>query len=1031
MAYPSPPPKNLVLKRSTENDGNSIEAKWGNPADALWDSDHKWVGVDATWWFNASRNMTRNVVQNRGSGHATGDVVWVRDKGVHESETMYYDRSKYHPLNNGRYLNSVTADIYAYNADAGALVSGLGNERGLAHAKSTYTFQPPKAPTIEQAMDANTGIITFTVKSDEGKDQYERYDTMVCITRQDSSNRNNSYKSEKTVVGWASTRDASKDYTYDPSDEHEVTIGQWVKVTCKAYTRGLKGNSGTVTSTYYYAQPALATIRSIVASSIDPAGVVTVRLATNATATAPVDTVKLQRLYNTTYGTPQSAGLASGWSDVSGAVDNGACTGFSDTVADAIPDAKKHTWYRLVTVHGGNTRYSAAVEATCLYRVKDAVADDEVKFVQLKAGEDGKSIVAQLGWMQDDSNACEIAWSEFEDSWESNQQPTSFVIPWDDEVTATGYFGSTTVTIRGLEEGKPYYVRARRILQVSGSTTSVGDWCPPEKAGYPLTPSAAPTDVVLSAPPIVERGKGIECTWTYNGTEQTAWQLCHIDADGTRKELAFGAGPGGSCTIPAVSVESTAYGTYELTEDEHVVEGKTYYERSTAYELTSDVAIVEGKTYYTRSGDGTELDPYVYTEVENPDVQYIAGYFEAVDVYTEVAEPSDADIAGYYEYEAQEVPVDQLNLVVSITTGGEWTESEPVAVTIADAPVVGASVSQTLTEQPLSIAITSSVPTAEVTIYVTAEGVFSSAPDGYAEQAEGDVVWADVVSPEWAFSNDVYTATVTAPVLKLFDGAGYRITASGRDTATGLTSDVAEDGFSVDWAHQAVMPSRDTVIETGSNLAVEITPVAPVGAAETDVCDVYRHTCDGDYLVATDVPFGSTIADMYAPFSADGRGLAYRLCTRTADGDVDWTDIPYEIGHGKLRFDWDGRSLEFPYNVAFSSSWDKGFELREHLDGTKAGYWKPGATHKASLSTDVIKLSDPEQRREVADLASYAGGVFVRTPDGAAFMADVSVESYGVSYDSKAVPVSFNATEVALGEEFKIAADQLDFRDDD
>lgn len=46
------------------------------------------------------------------------------------------------------------------------------------------------------------------------------------------------------------------------------------------------------------------------------------------------------------------------------------------------------------------------------------------------------------------------------------------------------------------------------------------------------------------------------------------------------------------------------------------------------YELTTDETIVEGKTYYTRSGEGTEQSPYVYTEVAEPDVSEIATYYE-------------------------------------------------------------------------------------------------------------------------------------------------------------------------------------------------------------------------------------------------------------------------------------------------------------------------------------------------------------------------------------------------------------------
>jgi hypothetical protein len=160
--------------------------------------------------------------------------------------------------------------------------------------------------------------------------------------------------------------------------------------------------------------------------------------------------------------------------------------------------------------------------------------------------------------------------------------------------------------------------------------------------------------------------------------------------------------------------------------------------------------------------------------------------------------------------------------------------------------------------------------------------------------------------------------------------------------------------------------------------------------------------------------------DTFAPFSSGGE-LAYRLCTRTPDGDIDWTDIPYTLKSSGMRIDWDGKHVELPYNVSISDSWEKGFELRQHLDGTQAGYWDAGASRKASLSTDVIKVESAEQRELLAALAKYAGACFVRTADGCAYPADVQVESYGVSYESGAVPVTISATEVALTDEHRIA----------
>ena len=46
------------------------------------------------------------------------------------------------------------------------------------------------------------------------------------------------------------------------------------------------------------------------------------------------------------------------------------------------------------------------------------------------------------------------------------------------------------------------------------------------------------------------------------------------------------------------------------------------------YELTTDEAVVTGKTYYTRTGSGTAESPYVYTVVAEPATASIATYYE-------------------------------------------------------------------------------------------------------------------------------------------------------------------------------------------------------------------------------------------------------------------------------------------------------------------------------------------------------------------------------------------------------------------
>ena len=916
---------NLVLKRGGEQSGlPTVEAAWGMSGKGL-TQDWGYEGYyDEIWTFNASKNMTSNVVQQTGQGPATGDIVWTR-RGDDHTFTAYgcYNRSKYHPLISGRYLKSVTCRVeHASKSN---------------YTQGTYTFKAPASPTFDDVdYDSSTHDVTFTVNAADDSEQNERYDTMVRVLRQDSSNRNNTYKTEKAVINWAASTGSEIEKVYRLAEAGTLPVGQWVKLTCQAYSRGLAGDSATVSQTYVFSQPAQASITKITCSGLESTDYVTVTLKTNATSTAPVDSIKLQRLTNQEPMSAAAAGLSQGWTDVDGAVDDGNCVGFTDMVEDALSAVKKHTWYRLVTTHGSYNRNSVPVDATCLYREKAAQDDDEVRYAKCEPGADGTSVLCRLAWGTDDSNSTQITWSEHEDAWESTEQPSSCDITWqdnsgwtDDSVTpSVDYEYAATVTIYGLEEAKDYYIRARRGL-VSGDTETWGPWCPAPK--YPISTAIAPSDVILTVPAVVERGSGIDCAWTFSGSEQTAWEVAYLDGT-DRKVLASGEGPAGSTVIPASKIEG----------------------------------------------------------------------------------------------------MDAVKLSVSVTAGGEWSSSDWMPVNIEDAPTLSMSLAATLTAQPVSITLTCDNPRTDVTLYITSGGVSTATPDGHAVQADGDVIWAEVVSPAWTTSdstitdNTVWTATVMPPIIKLYEGAKYAVSAVATDTRTFLSSDGVEADFTVAWAHRAVTPSDSTAI-TVDGLTATIVPVAPTSGyatgdsvAQTDVVDVYRNTPDGAYLIASDVPFGQAVTDRFAPYS-NRADLAYTLCTRTADGDIDWADYDYELYHATLRVDFGEQSIELPYNIAVSDAWEKGFELREHLDGTRAGYWNEGATRKASLSTDVVKVESASQRRMLAALAQHAGPCFVRTPDGCAFPANVDVDSYGVTYDSQAVPVSLSATEVAITDEFRIA----------
>lgn len=272
--------------------------------------------------------------------------------------------------------------------------------------------------------------------------------------------------------------------------------------------------------------------------------------------------------------------------------------------------------------------------------------------------------------------------------------------------------------------------------------------------------------------------------------------------------------------------------------------------------------------------------------------------------------------------------------------------------------------------------------------------------------------------PQWG-------TTLTAPDgLDLMDNGQYVLTIRPTDPETGLTGEEVSDTINVIWSHQAptppdgisVTPIDVTTTEGVRTRSCDISLVSPDDAASGDVYDVYRMTQDGPYLIASGVGLNATVTDPYAPYG--GTETGYRVACRTDDGDVDWTDYPYDVLGRDLRIDFGGEYVELPYNIVPTESYEKDFELRRKLDGSMDGYWNDGVQHNAGFTTDLIRIYDQEKAATVRRLARYVGPCFVRTPDGMAFAANVSIGEIGGAYKEAAIAVSVDATEVGLTEEY-------------
>ena len=667
--------------------------------------------------------------------------------------------------------------------------------------------------------------------------------------------------------------------------------------------------------TYLIAAPNMASITKISYVTTGITGEVHIDVDPNVSSINKTDTLKLQRLFNTTIGTAAAAASASGWEDVDGAVDNGECAGFMDQLSAATPEVRKHTWYRVISTYGAISIEGVPVEAMCLYRDRDAASADAIKWPLITSPQDGEGIELKMGWATDNYTATEVTWDTSPDAWESNKQPQSFVIDWEDANPVT-YAHTARFVIRDVEAGVPVYIRARRVKVEDGNITLKGEWCSPPAANYPITPGEIASDVMLFAPSYITRGDGIDATWTFNGPAISRWALYKVTGTALTT-LVSGTTSTGKCTVPA------------------------------------------------------------------------------------------SKLAG----------LSSITLRLGIEAGGTASYSPDANVAIYTQPTLTASVPATLTAKPLTATFTTNDNSAAVQVRLVAErGIDPGHPDESGRQLEGDVVWAGRLMPSWSGSNSAYTGTLEIDA-DLIDGGAYRVEALAIDEESGLSSDMAEAVTEVDWSHKATAPEVSIVVDDEA-LAVEITPAAPEDAEETDVCDVYRISNGRAQLIAQDVAFGNTVVDSHAPYSTRG-GLAYRLATRTVDGDVDWIDVPYVLVHKAMAIEFGEDMLSLPWDVARVPSYRKPFTLTPRWDGSMPGQWDGGVTHQEQLSTNVIMPDGPAQAELLDRLGRYMGACFVRTPDGAAYEANVDVNSYGGAMSAKAHPVSLTATEIDLTDEFR------------
>lgn len=938
--------------------GTNMTARWNIPGNLVNNQKcDRATGLNIYWMLGIPGTDPKKTIQT-GNEKTTSSTINLNNFVVGKKK---YTRNSFYPKSSKK-LSYVSVKVVPKN----------GKGEGKA-ASQTRHFEKPRAPVISALTFNNeTGVISCTITTDPGNDFKERCDTKYKMTVKDT----------RTGKTWAqhdsSSTDTSITLTYNISNYQSLGWDDYVQITVKAWARGYAGDSSVTSNEAFVSFPKKTTIGKPEVTGKTGQDKCTIPIKTNWTKEHPVDSVRLEYLANSTYDTAESIPSGESWTE-SDIVDDASCTALSISVSNLIPERGHYTWVRVVSWH---------LNENVLYRVSDymrvkdletpaaTAADDEITILSAVPGEDGKSIIVGLGWNadgEDDSDGTELSWAEEEDTWKSTRTPDSYTFEWSDGPVTVGqitYQDSATITIKDLQEGTRYFIRARRYME--GETT---EYSPYSNTSTAIT-SETPETIVATCDRYVAKGHSLAIYWTFSGNGvQKEWQI--IAEDGT--------------------------------------------------------VIANGS------------DSMTTTQISSSRLESL-------------------------------VNNNSLSFRVAASTGGNFVLSELQTVTIVDNPTLELTAPSSLTAQPYAFTAESN-RICDLIVIVTSQGAVGQFPAGIRRQTAGDTIHSAVYSPEWTEDNDVFTASINMPTgLDFWDLGRYTLSVVAVDRTTGLRSEEETASFSVAWAKQAVdihptttyalstdtevdedktyytydsttesyLPVEDPVgdedpseegwyeatvtnyvtltpidvtEETGYHRqAVQITLIPPPGAEETDLYDIYRLTGDGAVLIGESCPLTCTTTDEYAPFGAD-MTLNYRIAIRTIDGDVSFADFEYVQDSSHLRFDWATGFVEYPYNLSIGDSYKKDVEFRAHLDGGMDGYWNQSIERQAKLSTDLIWIEQQDTIDKTRELARYAGPVFVRTPEGTAFEADVQVSDMSGT-NNIIMAVAIDATEVDATEEF-------------
>ena len=476
-------------------------------------------------------------------------------------------------------------------------------------------------------------------------------------------------------------------------------------------------------------------------------------------------------------------------------------------------------------------------------------------------------------------------------------------------------------------------------------------------------------------------------TYLLNNTHASAWNISGLETGKTwyiRVRLANGAGNDATygayseiasidlSSAPAVPILSLSSSV--ITEDGTVTASWAFVSTDGSTQAYAEVAEFDGTDYAVLAT--VESAQNVTIAASDAEWEYGESHLLAVRVSSASGRMSEWS--------------DAVAVIIA-----EPIEAEITQISLEEQTITVDGVSRTvnsLTEMPLTVTVIGADEGGTTTVIIErAETYHVSRPD----ETEYNGFEGETVALYTQTGEAQITISGDGLIGHLDDGASYRLIATVQD-GLGQSAEIVEE-FEVHWDHQALVPDAFAEVRQEEAIAV-LYPIAPDGAAESDVCDIYRLSVDRPELIYEGATFGETYVD---PYPAIGPHGGHRFVLRTENGDyiteddeLAWTDLQEAEGdtlhNDCVIIDFGTGRIYLEYEIDVTHSWKKDFTETKYLGGSVQGDWNPAISRSGTISATTV-TDDMGTIEEMRRLATYAGICHVRTPDGSSYAADVQV----------------------------------------